>query len=56
MINCIVVIYCLYIESDASGTFTVNSSTGYIILSAPLDRENTSSYNFRVMVSDMLLY
>ena len=48
----IVVIYCVYTD-DTSGTFTINSSTGHIILSDSLDREATSSYDITVTVSHM---
>ena len=53
-----IIFLCVYIEIKLfiipvdSSTFTINSSTGYIILSSSLDRERDQSYSLRVTVSN----
>ena len=53
-----IIFLCVYMEIKLfiipvdSSTFTINSSTGYIILSSSLDRERDQSYSLRVTVSN----
>lgn len=44
------VVYSL--EDSASGVFSIDSSSGVIVLEQPLDREQQSSYNISVRATD----
>ncbi|KAK0064629.1 protocadherin-1 [Biomphalaria pfeifferi] len=41
-----------YLETGVKA-FRINETTGYLYTSGPLDRENVSSYSFKVFASDM---
>ncbi|KAH9489795.1 Protocadherin-1 [Bulinus truncatus] len=43
-----------YMETGVRA-FRINETTGYLYTSGPLDRENVSSYSFKVFASDMSL-
>ena len=47
---------CSIVPVDDTGSFTINSSTGYIRVSSSLDRETTPSYNLIVTVGIVVCY